>query len=385
MTNLNIVIVGGGFAGVRMATALESTIEKTKEKYTIILVEKKSHFYHSIAGPRSTVDEIEERLLVPYTNLFKNKRNQVIQASAIRFEEHKLYLDKDVKNYGTSIDFAYLIIASGTDYAAPSKMPVVNYEDCLSYIRTARKQITNAESILIIGGGPVGVELVGEIRDKFSPKQKKITLVHSGGSVGGHIMPQKSKNKVLSLFKESQVNLILNDRVILPESAPLSTAFIPDEPIKTEKGETINADLVLIAYGSKPQSGWVKSSFPDTVSKEGYIDVKPTLQINKAGLEHVLVLGDVADLKETKMAYRTEPHVAVAIQTIKSLFEGKKPTKEYKSGPNMMVVTYGKYHGTGMLPIFNITVGDRVTSLVKGKTLFIDKSWASLNLTPPSS
>ncbi|KAI9028120.1 hypothetical protein CLU79DRAFT_737843 [Phycomyces nitens] len=384
MANKNIVIVGGGYAGIKMASALESLVEKTDEKYTILLVEKKSHFYHAVGGPRSVVDEIDEKILVPYTNLFKNKHNKVIQAAAIRFDEHTLYLDKSVKDFGTSIDFAYLIIASGTDYAAPSKMPAVDYEDCLAYIKDSRKQVTEAKSILIVGGGPVGIELVGEIRDKYSPDQKKITVVHSKGFLGDDTLPQKTRNKLLSLFESAKVNLILNDHVIFPQSdKPLST-FKPSGPIKTEKGESIDADLVLVAFGSKPQSDWIKTSFPGLVSKAGYVDVKPTLQVNQSGLENVLVIGDVADLKETKMAFRTSSHVDTAVQTIKSLIEGKLPTKEYKSGANAMIITFGKTHGTGVLPIFNMYIGDCLTSLFKGKSLFIDATWKSLNSSPPN-
>lgn len=39
-------------------------------------------------------------------------------------------------------------------------------------------QIEKSQNVIIVGGGAVGVELAGEIMDKY--KQKKVMIIHSG-------------------------------------------------------------------------------------------------------------------------------------------------------------------------------------------------------------
>ncbi|CAG8824239.1 17407_t:CDS:1, partial [Racocetra persica] len=41
----NIIIIGGGYGGITVATKLESALHKTHQ---IILIERKTYFYHSV-------------------------------------------------------------------------------------------------------------------------------------------------------------------------------------------------------------------------------------------------------------------------------------------------------------------------------------------------
>ena len=50
--------------------------------------------------------------------------------------------------------------------------------DIKSEYETLAKAIEKSDEIVIIGGGPVGVEMAGEIVDRY--KDKKIHLIHSG-------------------------------------------------------------------------------------------------------------------------------------------------------------------------------------------------------------
>jgi NADH dehydrogenase FAD-containing subunit len=66
-----------------------------------------------------------------------------------------------------------------------------------------------ADSILIIGGGPVGVELAGEIVVDFPTK--KVTLIQSGDRLIDFLGP-KASEKTLKWLQSRNVEVILNDR-----------------------------------------------------------------------------------------------------------------------------------------------------------------------------
>ena len=81
---------------------------------------------------------------------------------------------------GEKLAFDYLVIATGSAnsagvYAQPQAMSLVERKQELKGTFT---EVQNAKTIVIVGGGPLGVELAAEIVEAFAGKQ--VTLVHSG-------------------------------------------------------------------------------------------------------------------------------------------------------------------------------------------------------------
>ena len=66
----------------------------------------------------------------------------------------------------------------GSNGPFPGKSTKATMEDIKSEYETLAKAIEKSDEIVIIGGGPVGVEMAGEIVDRY--KDKKIHLIHSG-------------------------------------------------------------------------------------------------------------------------------------------------------------------------------------------------------------
>ena len=70
------------------------------------------------------------------------------------------------------------------------------------------EELKAADSVLIIGGGPVGLELAGEIATDMP--SKKVTLVHSGQNILESYPPRlgrlvKSQLEVLGVKVRSQI------------------------------------------------------------------------------------------------------------------------------------------------------------------------------------
>jgi NADH dehydrogenase FAD-containing subunit len=107
MSKKNIVIVGGGYAGVGVINNLEGKVRG----YRIVLVEKQEFMFARLGAVRAASSEdISERVLVPYDKLFKAPEDGVVvQASVTAIKPHSVVLSEPHKLFGSEIDFEYLV------------------------------------------------------------------------------------------------------------------------------------------------------------------------------------------------------------------------------------------------------------------------------------
>ena len=69
MSKKNIVIIGGGYAGVWIINNLEGKVPG----YRIVLVERQDFMFVRLAAARaSSSEDISDRVLIPYDKLFKS-------------------------------------------------------------------------------------------------------------------------------------------------------------------------------------------------------------------------------------------------------------------------------------------------------------------------
>ncbi|CAO3610078.1 unnamed protein product [Cunninghamella blakesleeana] len=382
-----VVIIGGGYAGVSMVKSLEKQFND--KNIRIILIESKTHFYHAVGGLRAAVLGLDDQVFIPYDQLFKSDLNKVIHAKAVRFDENTVYLDRSVNEFGDSISFDFLVIATGTIYSSPAKTDMDTLEKGKLQLQQIQQKVKDAKNILVIGGGPVGIEFIGEIIDEYKD-EKKITLIHNNDQLGqASYLNQKANKHLLNLLNESNVQVLLNDRIELPKIT--SSVYQPKEPLpKTKNGvELKGIDLVLLTFGNRPNVQWVKEHYPELINQQnGFIKVKPTLQINHSTtFKNVFVIGDAADLDENKMAFYTAFHAALVTENISRLIKNPSSTttdlKPYKNNMKAIVIPFGKYKGVAQLP-FGIVVGNWMTRQLKGKTLFYDRYWKEMNQPVPS-
>lgn len=208
----------------------------------------------------------------------------------------------------------------------------------MQQIASIRDKVSAAKSILIVGGGPVGIEMAGEIADAYG-KSKQITLVHRGKKLLYDVFPDKARARMLDIVQSSGVRVLLDDAVELPSPS----VFEPgqDAPLTTRRGQKIKADLVIVAFRFRPDTDWLPLELLEE-DKSGYVKVKPTLQVNADGWDHVYALGDVAYLREVKMAARVGNHAAVLVPNLLSALGAKPPSKTYGKSINLMAITFGK-------------------------------------------
>jgi pyruvate/2-oxoglutarate dehydrogenase complex dihydrolipoamide dehydrogenase (E3) component len=71
---------------------------------------------------------------------------------------------------GRRVEADYLVLATGSNYAYPAKPKGDSTREALDDLRQGHKELADAERVLILGAGPVGVELAGEIKEVWPHK-----------------------------------------------------------------------------------------------------------------------------------------------------------------------------------------------------------------------
>lgn len=108
------------------------------------------------------------------------------------------------------------------------------------------------------------------------------------------------------------------------------------------------------------------------LTEQGLINVQPTLQV--AQFAEVFAVGDVIAWPEQKQAAKATGHNAVVIANIVALTAGKTPAAKYAGATEAIVVTIGPNGGTMYVDLlWGIILGDWVASMLKSKTLLVDR------------
>jgi NADH dehydrogenase len=316
-----IVIIGAGFAGLKLAKNLVGS------GYQIVIIDKNNyHQFQPLFYQVASAGIEPSSILFPLRKIFQKQKDVYVRVAEV------YSIDADKKEILTSLDtvwYDYLVIASGVnsnffgmknmeEFALPMKsvseaMSLRNkllqrFEKAVTLRdQNERKSLLN---VIVVGGGPTGVELAGAIAEmkKFVlPKDypdlnfdaMQISLVEGSPAVLGG-MSKHASEKALFYLKRLGINVMLNAKVTDYDGQILSFA----------DGEQIKTNTVIWAAGI---SGVLPEGIPaDMVGRGRRIIVDEFNQI--AGLPDVFALGDVS-IMSTADYPNGHPQVAqVAIQ-----------------------------------------------------------------------
>ncbi|KDQ12062.1 hypothetical protein BOTBODRAFT_162259 [Botryobasidium botryosum FD-172 SS1] len=301
---------------------------------------------------------LEERTLVPFDKVFSPGKPGTVKIATVTE-----VTDGVVKlGNGETVPYDYLVVASGTQWEGFLDYPL-DKSEAISYINGWREKFANAKEVVIVGGGAVGVELAGEIAD-FYPSTT-VHIVHSGPQLLNDAYGAKLRRSLAAQLKAKGVQLHLDDRVEIPDTPGVVT---------TKKGVQLKADLFIPARGGRPRTAFLQTLDPSIIAENGRVKVLPTLQVPLAnGKTNVFAIGDVIDWDEQKMQMKADAHGGVVLPNLLSLLNNSKPSKQYKTGGEAIIVTVGRDGGAGFLPmLWGITLGAWAAAMLKSKSLFID-------------
>ena len=347
-----VVVVGGGYGGVTVAKALDETA-------AVVLVEPRDAFMHNIAALRALVDPTWlPRIFLPYGSLLANGR--VVRDRAVLVEPGRV-----VTASGDEISADFVVLASGSTYPFPAKTDLVDAGQAVDQIRATHRALAQADRVLLVGAGPVGIELAGEIRAVWS--DKAIVLMDEWPDVlSGPFMPELRAELRFQL-EALGVELVLGSPLVQPP--PTEPGELAAFTVTTESGSELAADIWFRCFGVVPNSDYLGDALDGARRADGFVEVGPTLQVR--GQTTVFALGDLstADAKMAGFARRQGDVVATNITTLAS---GGDELVAYESVGAAIAVPIGPTGGAGQFPGQDEIVGPEVIANVKGRDMMVE-------------
>ena len=372
-----VVILGAGWAGLPLAhKILKYTLPKAKGGLKVILFSPNSHFYWNLAAIRGVIPGAipDEQLFLPIEPGFAH-----YSASNFEFvlgKAERLNPDSDTievtSNDGNSRSLSYdqLVIATGSQMRSsnlPFK-PVGRHEETLTALHLLQKEISVANSIVVAGAGPTGVETAGELAAAYGG-EKDITLIIGGEHVlqASHVLPSVSQSVEKDLQK-LRVKLVRSTQVKGVETTANGEddAAAAQTILTLSNGSTLIAGLYLPLFGVQVNTSFVPTNLLDSA---GNLTLDKTMRV--AETKNVWGIGDVGNL-EPKQLTVTDAQIIHLSAALDSVLTGEdEQIKEYKpSGKTMMFITMGKKHASGQIGGWKLW--GWITSYVKGRMLFVD-------------
>jgi NADH dehydrogenase FAD-containing subunit len=348
-----VVVVGGGYGGITVAKALDDTSD-------VVLVEPKDAFMHNIAALRALVDPSWlPRIFLPYAGLLTTGR--VVHDRAVVVDPHRVLTAS-----GVEIPADFVVLATWSMYPFPAKTDLVDTLHAQEQVRQTNRALAQADCVLLLGAGPVGIELAGEIRHVW-PEKTIVLLDVADEILGGPYMPEL-KTELHRQLLEARVELILGSP--LQQAPPTEPGELASFAVTTEAGTEVKADIWFRCYGVVPNSDYLGGELASARRADGFIEVGPTLQV--AGQTTVFAVGDISTA-DSKMAGFARRQAATVADNINSLAQGRSDLAQYESMGVGIAVPIGPTGGAGQFPGQNEIVGSETVSQVKGRDLMVDQ------------
>jgi len=330
-----VVIVGGGFGGLKLAEQL------SRWDYQVVLIDKNNfHQFQPLFYQVAMAGLEPSSILFPLRKVFQKRENVYIRVTTVTEVNSD---KKEVKTYLGSLKYDRLILAIGADtnffgneQIARKAFPMKTVGEALTLrnqiLYDYERAITTSDynerqgliDIVIVGGGPTGVEVAGalaEMKKYILPKdyteldcdEIDIYLIQ-GGDCLLKGMSSEASQKAESFLKSLGVIIKLNSRV----------EDFDGEYVYVKGGEKIQANKVIWAAGIR---GNKIAGLPETsIVWGGRIQVDREHRVN--GVEDIYAVGDIAYMEEPDYP-KGHPQVAqVAIQQANNLAKNFK--KEQK-------------------------------------------------------
>lgn len=317
-----VVIVGGGFGGLTLARKL------SKSQFQVVLIDKNNYHQFQPLFYQVAMAGLEPSSIVfPFRKAFQNSKNVFVRVTKV------VSVDPAKKQIETEIGplaYDYLVIGIGADtnwfgneQVKANAIPLKSVSEAL-YLRNTifedyEHAVTSEDDqqrqrfldIVIVGGGPTGVEVAGSLAEMkrhiigkdypdLNREEIQIHLVHGGDRLL-NTMSEEASAKAEKFLRELGVVLWL-DKVV--------KNFDGNE-VTIDDGSTIKAGKVIWAAGI---TGNTIAGLPQTaVTRGNRLKVNGFNQID--GTESIFAVGDIALDTSSEAWPNGHPQVAqVAIQ-----------------------------------------------------------------------
>jgi len=305
MSRKRIIIIGGGFGGVKCATALRRKLSPNDAE--IVLFDRHNHLVFSpllaeVVG--SSINSLD--VVVPLRQMLPNVFCRTEPVRSVDLDTHTVEFQGEDDQCAT-LDFDHVVIACGSatnlnvvpgmaDHAFPLKT-VADAVNLRAHLITQMEQAEVAKdparrdwhlTVLVVGGGYSGVEAAGEINDLFRASARyfshwqksnvRVILIHSRDQ----ILPEISsglRDFALKKMKKAGVEFILDAR---------ASSATP-EGVRLEGGQFVRGGTIVCTIGNGPAPVVSGLNAP---KEKGRLLTEPDMRLR--GRQEAWAIGDCA-------------------------------------------------------------------------------------------
>ena len=349
-----IVIIGAGFAGLRLARKLKN------KNFEIWLIDKNNyHQFQPLFYQVATSGMEPSSIAFPLRKVFQGQKNIHVRCTEV------MSINSSTKSISTGIGditYDYLVIATGAgtnffgnklveENALPMKSVsealnlrntiLQNLEDALVATKDAKEALLN---IVVVGGGPTGVEVSGalaEMKRNVLPKDypeldfkaMNIYLVEAGPKTLG-VMSEPASTKSQEYLTKLGVNVLTSTQVTSYDGSV----------VVFSNGNKIQTKNLIWAAGVK--GNLIKGLPENCVARGNRIKVNRFNEVE--GLKDVFALGDIAFMVTEKYP-NGHPQVATVANDqadvfYKNLlnFQSNQPLVQFEYSDKGSMATVGR-------------------------------------------
>ncbi|MDV7141504.1 FAD-dependent oxidoreductase [Tropicimonas sp. TH_r6] len=346
-----VIIVGGGYVGSELARALDNFADVT-------LVEQRESFCHVPVLIRAVVDpDYVEKAMFRYDSLLN--RGRVVRGRVASVDGGGVTLED-----GTRLEAEAIVVATGSRHSAAFKPEGSSVESVRTANLALGKAVAAARHVAVVGGGALGVELAGEIRAARPATQ--VTLISPGPLLEGY---EARLGKALARKLKLLGAELVQGRVLDLSSSQEAFAG----PLRLEDGREIDADLVIPAVGSTPDTSLLESLDGFHTGPNGRAACDSWMR--PSDLPNVFAAGDAADNGDPMTIVGASRQVLWLTRAVRTVLSGKDLDRSPVYHPWVrppLLVPLGPQIGNSILPVVGM-FGNATTRMVKGRDLFLPK------------
>lgn len=249
----NIIIIGNGIAGVTAARH----IRKISDKRIVIVSAETDYFFSRTALMYVYMGHMQFEHIKPYEDWFWEKnRIELVRGYVTKVDAGKKELLIDNSRV---LGYDKLIIATGSKpnkFGWPGQdlygvQGLYSKQDLdLLEVNAPNKEV--CKRAVIVGGGLIGIELAEMLRSRDIP----VTLLVRENNFWDGVLPEGEAKMINEHILEHHIDLRLATNL---------TEILPDEngrvrAVTTDKGDTIECNLVGLTPGVSPNIDFLKDS-----------------------------------------------------------------------------------------------------------------------------
>ncbi|WP_456449890.1 FAD-dependent oxidoreductase [Palaeococcus sp. (in: euryarchaeotes)] len=321
----DVLIIGGGPAGI--VTAVTAKQNYPEKKIVVVRREQRVAVPCGIPYIFGTLREVEKNLIPD--SVLTSKGIEILVDEIVDIDTEKKIAKS--KEHG-DIEFEKLVFATGSK---PIKPPIKGIDGNNvffvkkdpQYLQELLKRVNESESIVIIGGGFIGVEFADELR-KLG---KKVSIVE----MLPHVLSASFDDEFCELAEEELrrigVEVYTNSKVV----------EIKENGVILSSGKEIPGDIVIVCVGARPNTD-LAEKIGLKVSKNGIM----VDEYMRTSHPDIFAVGDCAE-KRDFFTREVKPVMLASVATAEARIAGANLYK---------IKAFKQFKGT--LGIFATKVGN---------------------------